>query len=205
MTTTIEDELRELFAMPSDYVPIDARGLVDRGRRERGARRRHRVAAAATIALAAAVFVVHPWSTPARGDALTLAPASSPAVIATSRTRVRFSDGLEVWRSGSELFIGHRDVARGGYASLDVHHAHGAGGRDGLAIFVDDGIVTSIVHAVPRAVTVTLSGDRRNAEIACFDQTPGWCVWAASFGRPLTGAETRSLSSDPPAHIAVTD
>jgi hypothetical protein len=203
---TIEAELRDLFDEPTACGPIDIGRLLTTARRERQSRRRRRVAVVGvTISIATAFLVLRPGRGVDRGEALTLTPASSPAVIITSEGHVRFSDGLEVWRSGSELFIGHPDVREGGYSSVDTRDPQGSGGRDSLGTFNDEGIVTSVVRDVPRAVTVTLSGETRAAEIACFAQTPGWCVWAASFGRPLTDAETLSLSADPPGHIHFTD
>jgi hypothetical protein len=203
---TIEMDLRDLFDEPTACAPIDVGAVLMDAHRQRRARRRRRVAVVGvTIALATAFTALRPGRGPDRSDALTLTPASSPAVIRTSEGHVRFSDGLEVWRSGSELFIGHQDVSRGGYAGVDTHNRQGSGGRDSLGTFNDEGIVTSVVHDVPRAVSVTLSGETRSAEIACFTQTPGWCVWAASFGRPLTHGETLSLSADPAGHIRFTD
>jgi hypothetical protein len=203
---TIETELRDLFDEPTACGPIDIATVLTKARRARHSQRRRRVAVVVvTMSMATALLVLRPGRGADRGEALTLTPASSPAVIVTSAGHVRFSDGLEVWRSGSELFIGHPDGERGGYASVDTRHPQGSGGRDSLATFNDEGIVTSVVHDAPRAVTVTLSGDTRSAEIACFTQTPGWCVWAASFGRPLTDAETLSLSADPFGHIHFTN
>lgn len=201
----IETELENLFAEPTACVPVDVDALLVRARRAQRARRRRRSGmVGALVVLTSAFVVARPGHAPDRGDALTLTPASSPRVVVTAQGRVRFSNGMLVWRTGSELFIGEPGVE---WSSLDTHHPQGAGGRDSLGTFSDGnvGVVTSIVHAVPRAVTVTLSGESRQAEIACFDQTPGWCVWAATFDRPLTDAETFSLSSDPPAHIRFTE
>jgi hypothetical protein len=199
--TTIEDALSDLFDRPPASAPVDVRALLTCARRDERARRRRRLAlATAAVAVLVGALVLRPAAVD-RGDALTLTESSSPVVVA-AHGHVRFAGGLQVWRRGSELSVGYPGQS---WASVDTRRPDGAGGRDGLGVFEDRGVVTSVVHATPRGVAVTLSGDRRTAEIACFQETPGWCVWAASFGRPLTRAETLSLSADPPAHVHFSD
>lgn len=185
-----EQYLREHFRSAPAGGTVNAEEIVAAGRRRLRARRRQRtLGVTAAVALLAAITGGLAQSDPGHaeyelvGSGLTLATGSSGPV-QLSDDRVDFGHGLQAWRKGRTLAVGYPDgthafldtadpTARWGDLGYDVVTLDPEGQNDGVTA------VVGTVRGKPERVRVSIAGASQTATIACFDQAPGWCSYAA--------------------------
>jgi hypothetical protein len=198
---SVEDDLREALHThsPMGTVPVQA-ALAD-GRRARSRRRLVRggggvlVAAglAATISLTGAQD--DQWQLV--GDGLTLSRGSGVTQIADDR--VDLGDQVQAWRDGDALAVGY---PHGIHAVLSTDDPVYRLGWDDLTYDTvvlephetpdGQGLVMGNVRGEPTSVTVGTPEQTVEATVACFEQTPGWCVYKAAL--PTGGVDPDDIT-----------
>jgi hypothetical protein len=197
---SVEDDLREALHIhaPMGAVPVQA-ALAD-GRRTRARRRLARGSGGVLIAagLAAAAFGL-PGSQDDRlqlvGDGLTVSSGSDVTQIADDR--VDLGDQVQAWRDGDALAVGYPNGVHAVLNTDDPTADWGDLGYDKVVLEPDEtpdgqGLVMGNVRGEPTSVTVETPQQTVEATVACFEQTPGWCVYKAAL--PTGGVDPDDIT-----------
>ncbi|TYP86914.1 hypothetical protein [Blastococcus xanthinilyticus] len=185
---SVEDDLRTALHThpPMGTVPVHA--ALAAGHRARTRRRVARGGAAVLVAGGLVAALTLPGSPEDRmrlvGDGLTVSSGTGVTQIADDR--VDLGDQVQAWRDGAALAIGYPD---GVHAVLDTDDPTADWGDLGYDLVVlepaetpdGQGLVMGNVRGEPESVTVTTPERTVEATVACFEQTPGWCVYKAAL------------------------
>ncbi len=196
---SVEDDLRDALHAhsPVGTVPVQA-ALAD-GRRARSRRRLVRGGGGVLVAagLAATISL-----TPARddqwqlvGDGLTVSSGSGVTQIADDR--VDLGDQVQAWRAGDALAVGYPNGVHAVLNTDDPTADWDDLGYDKVVLEPDEtlngqGLVIGNVRGEPRSVTVETPQQTVEATVACFEQTPGRCVYEAAL--PTGGVDPDDIT-----------
>lgn len=187
-----EQEVRTVLHryQPTGRVEIGA--AVSAGRRQLRRRRARRTAGALVLPLVlGAGFAVTANGThfdgyTLTGSGLTLAAGTTGPAQVVSTGGVALGDGVQVRREGNILYV--RTSAGGSFDELNSVAQEGHRGDQGYGAVTElrpfqpkpSTIVVGNVRGRPKSVVVTVQGVSRSANIACFTQAHGWCVFEAN-------------------------
>ena len=186
---SVEEDLREALRThaPMGEVPVQA-ALAD-GRRGRARRRLARGGGGVLVAagVAAAAFSLSGSQDEQLrlvGDGLTVSSGSGVTQIADDR--VDLGDQVEAWRDGDALAVGYPNGIHAVLNTDDPTADWDDLGYDVVVLEPDEtpdgqGLVMGSVRGEPTSVTVETPRQTVEATVACFEQTPGWCVYKAAI------------------------
>lgn len=195
-----EQEVRTVLHRHQPTGRIEIGAAVSAGRRQLRRRRARRTAGALVLPLVlGAGFAVTAERThngggyTLAGSGLTLAAGTTGPVQAVSADRVALGDGVQVRRKGNILYVrlpGGRSFDELNSVAQEGHRGdRGYGSVSEIRPFQPkpSTIVVGNVRGRPKSVVVTVQGVSRSANIACFTQAHGWCVFEASVPPSVHG------------------
>ena len=195
---SVEDDLREALHThpPMGTVPVQA--ALAEGRRARSRRRLARgggVLVAAGLAAIITLTASQDDQLQLVGDGLTV--SSGPGVTQIADDRVDLGDQVQAWRDGDALTVGYPNGVHAVLNTDDPTADWDDLGYDMVVLEPDEtpdgqGLVMGNVRGKPTSVTVETPQQSVEATIACFEQTPGRCVYKAAL--PTGGVDPDDIT-----------